>query len=547
MGGLGKTTLANRVFDNQRVKTYFQSHVWITVSQSYEVEDILRDMIEQLHGEIEQPTPQGMESVNSMRLKQIVKGFLQQKRYVIVLDDVWNSKALEEGFVEKREGMTQEEVGQRYLKELINRSLVQIAKTTIDGRLESCRVHDLMHECILSKARDENFVSFASEQKVELHERVRRLSIAYTYNNSLKQLNLPTLHSLLIFESATSSSLDEQFVPSGCRLLRVLDLGDSPLHKFPQQILVIFHLKYLSLRRTKVRIIPRSIGKLQNLETLDLKQTLVSKLPVEVTKLKKLQYLLVYSYVAFTPSRPFRSITGFLAPQGIGTLVSLQKLCYVKAGGHRNKNAMQELGELCQLRRLGVMDLKKDDAKELCHSLTKMTDLRSLEVVAESEYEVIDLDFLSSPTQLLQRLYIKGCLKKLPHWLPLLNNLTNVRLKLSRLKSSPLVAFQNLPNLVELLLDNAFDGEKLVFGDRGFPKLKELRLLDLQNLRFVLMNGQAMPCLQSLSIYRCRCFYVFAEVQKRKKLRKLWISACAAVHNSRSLEFLCVFRRINLG
>ncbi|KAL3728001.1 hypothetical protein ACJRO7_032705 [Eucalyptus globulus] len=629
MGGLGKTTLANRVFDNQRVKTYFQSHVWITVSQSYEVEDILRDMIEQLHGEIEQPTPQG-----------IIR-FLQQKRYVIVLDDVWNSGALQgiknamsnsnicsriiittcmvdvatvsfnqskfyelkhlsseeswslfckKAFYEnpcppylehlsrqilkKCEGLplaivaiggllfgkdvlewemisrslavelesndmmqnfrkilslsyndlrynlkscflylgvfpenhvigckrlirlwiAEGFVGQRYLKELINRSLVQIAKTTIDGRLESCRVHDLMHECILSKARDENFVSFAYEQKVELHERVRRLSIAYTCNNSLKQLNLPTLHSLLIFESATSSSLDEQFVPSGCRLLRVLDLGDSPLHEFPQQILVMFHLKYLSLRRTKVRIIPRSIGKLQNLETLDLKQTLVSELPVEVTKLKKLQYLLAYSYVAFTPSRPFRSITEFLAPQGIGTLVSLQKLCYVKAGGHRNKNAMQELGELCQLRRLGVMDLKKDDAKELCHSLTKMTDLRSLEVVAESEYEVIDLDFLSSPTPSFS----------LPHWLPLLNNLTNVRLKLSRLKSSPLVAFQNLPNLVELLLDNAFDGEKLVFGDRGFPKLKELRLLDLQNLRFVLMNGQAMPCLQSLSIYRCR-------------------------------------------
>ncbi|KAF8017009.1 hypothetical protein BT93_H2265 [Corymbia citriodora subsp. variegata] len=575
MGGLGKTTLARRVYDNQQVKAYFQNHAWINVSQSYDIEDILRDMIVQLHGEIEQPVPQGIESTVRIKLNQIVKGFLQQKRYVIVLDDVRNSNALEsvkyakpnssfcsrilittrtadvatgsfnqstvynlkylspeeswvlfckkafhgdscppylehlsrqilkkceglplaivaiggllfakdvqewemisrslaaelesndkmqnfrkilsfsyndlrcnlkscflylgvfpedrviecmrlirlwiaEGFVKEREPMTREEVGQRYLKELINRSMVQIAETTLDGQIRSCRVHDLMRESIISKSRDINFVSFASEQKVELHEKVRRLSIQYTCNNALKHLNLPSLRSLLIFDSATSSSSDEQFIPSGCRLLRVLDLGGSSLHKFPQEIPVLFHLKYLSLRRTEVRIIPRSIGKLQNLETLDLKHTLVSELPVEITKLKKLQYLSLYSYADSTPSRPFCSITGFPAPQGIGALASLQKLCYVKAGGDRSKNTMQELGELCPLRRLGVTDLKTDDAKELCHSIEKMTDLRSLNVTTESEFEFIDLDFLSSPFPLLRTLYIKGCLKKLPHWL----------------------------------------------------------------------------------------------------------------------------------
>ncbi|KAF8015247.1 hypothetical protein BT93_H0907 [Corymbia citriodora subsp. variegata] len=640
MAGLGKTTLAKRVYDNQQVKANFQSHAWINVSQSYKIEGILRDMIVQLHEEIEQPFPQGIESADRIKLNQIVKGFLQQKRYVIVLDDVWDSNALDgikyampnssfcsrilittrtadvatisfnqskvyelehlppkeswslfckktfcgkpcpphlehvsrqilkrceglplaivviggllfakgwsnvqewemisrsiaaelenndkmqsfrkilslsyndlhynlkscflylgvfpedhviecmrvihlwiaEGFVEERERMTQEEIGRRYLKELINRSLVQIAETTVDGQIKSCR-------------------------KVELHERVWRLSIQNTCNNALKQLNLPSLRSLLIFESATSSSSDEQFVPSGCRLLRVLDLRGSSLHQFPQEILVLFHLKYLSLRGTKVSIIPRSIGKLQNLETLDLKRTLVSELPVEITKLKKLQYLLVYSFAEYTPFQCFHSFMGFLAPQGIGALASLQKLGFVKAGGGLSKNTMQELGKLSQLRRLGVMDLKTDDAKELCHSIEKMIDLRSLNVTTESESEVIDLDFLTSPPPLLQRLYIKGCLKKLPHWLPLLKNLAKVRLRWSKLKSSPLIALQNLPNLVELHLNNAFDGENLVFGDGGFPKLKELKLDNLENLRFVSMNGQAMPCLQSLFIGGCK-------------------------------------------
>ncbi|KAF7849206.1 hypothetical protein BT93_L1086 [Corymbia citriodora subsp. variegata] len=661
MGGLGKTTLAKRVYDNQQVKAHFQSHAWINVSQSYKIEDILRDMIAQLHEEIKQPVPQGIESADGIKLNQIVQGFLQQKRYVIVLDDVWDSNALDgikyampnssfcsrilittrtadvaiasfneskvyelkplppeeswslfckkafcgkpcpphlehvsrqilkrceglplaivtiggllfakdfqecemisrslaaelenndkmqnfrkilslsyndlhfnlkscflyfgvfpedhviqcmrlirlwiaEGFVEEREGMTREEVAERYLKELINRSLVQIAKTTSDGRLISCRVHDLMRESILSRLRDENFVSFASEQK-ELHERVRRLSVQSTCNKALHQLNLPSLRSLLIFESRTSSSSDKQFFPSRSKLLRVLDLRGSSLHKFPQQMPVLSHVKYLSLRATNVRIIPPSIGKLQNLETLDLKHTLVSELPVEITKLKKLRHLLVYSFAKIKSPLPFGFYKGFSAPQGFGALASLQKVSCVNPGGCRSKNTMQELGELKQLRRLGITDLKKDDAEELCHSLKEMSHLRSLCVTAESESEIINLDFLSSPPPLLWTLGIEGCLTKLPDWVSLLNNLTRVTLGWSRLKSSPLTALQNLPILAQLDLSNAFDGETLVFGDRGFPKLKKLYLAKMENLKFVLMEGKAMPCLQRLVIRGCR-------------------------------------------
>lgn len=121
-------------------------------------------------------------------------------------------------------------------------------------------------------------------------------------------------------------------------------------------------------------------------------------------------------------------------------------------------------------------------------------------MTTKSESEVIDLDFLSSCPPLLRTLNIEGCLRKLPHWLPLLNNLARVRLIWTRLKSSPLIAFRNLPNLVELDLMNAFDGETLIFGDRKFPTLKKLCLANLENMRFMLMNGQAMPLpLESLN------------------------------------------------
>ncbi|XP_028098521.1 disease resistance protein RPM1-like [Camellia sinensis] len=39
MGGLGKTTLVKKVFDDAVVKNHFQSHVWITVSESFKIEE----------------------------------------------------------------------------------------------------------------------------------------------------------------------------------------------------------------------------------------------------------------------------------------------------------------------------------------------------------------------------------------------------------------------------------------------------------------------------------------------------------------------------
>ena len=48
MGGLGKTTLACRVFYNHKVIAHFDCHAWITVSQSYTVEELLINLLKKL-------------------------------------------------------------------------------------------------------------------------------------------------------------------------------------------------------------------------------------------------------------------------------------------------------------------------------------------------------------------------------------------------------------------------------------------------------------------------------------------------------------------
>ncbi|KAL5560130.1 hypothetical protein UlMin_036341 [Ulmus minor] len=89
MGGLGKTTLANQVYNDSVVNKHFQHHVWITVSQSFKPEELLKKIIYQLFDCIKQPLPQGAQSNDSHDLKKIIRDFLRDRSFLVVLDDVW--------------------------------------------------------------------------------------------------------------------------------------------------------------------------------------------------------------------------------------------------------------------------------------------------------------------------------------------------------------------------------------------------------------------------------------------------------------------------
>ena len=94
-------------------------------------------------------------------------------------------------------------------------------------------------------------------------------------------------------------------------------------------------------------MLPKSVGKLQNLQTLDLKHSLVDVLPVEITKLKKLRHILSYSYHC-NPEGGFSTARGVHIGEGIGSMLDLQKLCFVEA--NNGSGLIEELGKLRQLK-----------------------------------------------------------------------------------------------------------------------------------------------------------------------------------------------------
>ncbi|KAL7166698.1 hypothetical protein ACSBR2_037377 [Camellia fascicularis] len=588
MGGLGKTTLVKKVYDDATAKKHFDSHAWLTVSESLRAEDLLKDMIQQLFKEIMQPVPVGVETMSINRLKCLANDFLQQRRrYVVVFDDVWNVNAWEaikhvlpdnncgsrvilttrfahiastcceetdghvytlmplsqeeswtlfcnktfrgnlcppnlkqishqilkrceglplaivaisgvlatkdksridewemlyrslgveiegndklesmkkalslsyndlpyylkicflylsifpedqqtscervirlwtaEGFVNGIEGKTIEEVANGYLDELFNRSLIQVANRHSNGRPSKFRIHDLMREIIVSKAREQNIVTTICRQGSRRPEKVRRLLIRSTLDNMEYSERSSQLRSLFVWgpmDSLPIASLRELF-RRGSRLLKVLDLNGTPLETIPDEVFKLIHLRYLSLRNTKVKMVPKLIGKLENLETLDLQGTYVTKLPDEILRLQRLRTLLSFHFKSGSIYFEFGDVSGFKAPSQIGSLQSLQVLSLIEAD---QRSGLKELGRLTQLRELAIVKLRREDGVTLCYSIEKLSNLRILQ---------------------------------------------------------------------------AYEGEGLCFKVGGFQRLKELRLSKLKGLRWVRVEEGAMPYLESLHI-----------------------------------------------
>ncbi|XP_010056223.2 disease resistance protein RPM1 [Eucalyptus grandis] len=404
-----------------------------------------------------------------------------------------------EGFVDKKDGMTVEEVAQEYFSELLNRSLIEVAVKTYDGRMKFCRIHDLLVDIITSKSSNQGFAETVIEKQPNWPDKVRRLSIQNSLQAIQQKRSLSQLRSLHMF-GAERSSMDA-VLGSEMRLLTVLDLQAAPLTRFPAKLAEWRCLRYLSFRYTKVRTVPNSIGNLQNLETLDLKHTYVTELPVAILKLQRLRHLLVYRY-SDTPYSCCKY--GFKSPEEIGSLQSLQKLCCIEAGGDRNSSLMREIGKLKQLNRLGILKLRREDAQQLCSSIEKLTKLQAISVTSVDENEIIDLQQLSAPPPFLQRIHLTGRLEALPRWISSLDSLMVLHLKCSHLKDNPLSSLGNLPNLVHLELFQAYEGTKLRANANGFLKLQCLGLIHLDKLKCVEVEKGSMSCLEKLIIANCK-------------------------------------------
>ncbi|KAM3321087.1 hypothetical protein P3S67_008289 [Capsicum chacoense] len=86
MGGIGKTTLANEVYNDVCIRSHFDVCAWATVSQQQNAKEILLSLLRSTKVD---KVFTGSETELADMLQKSLKG----KRYLIVLDDMWKTEA----------------------------------------------------------------------------------------------------------------------------------------------------------------------------------------------------------------------------------------------------------------------------------------------------------------------------------------------------------------------------------------------------------------------------------------------------------------------
>ncbi|GKU97398.1 hypothetical protein SLEP1_g10547 [Rubroshorea leprosula] len=435
-----------------------------------------------------------------------------------------------EGFVFSQDEIegdeTVEDVAEGYLHSLINRCMVQVGVRGSIGTIKTCRLHDLMRDLCLLKARQESFMdiinhwrgsetlgAFSSSSEIRSIRRSRRLSILL--REDVDDLILPqykknpNLRSLFFFRSKKHRLDIAKIMNSAVakfKLLKVLDLEGikGPKVKLPAGIGTMTQLRFLRIKKTLIRELPSSLVNLVLLETLNLqtinKHLYLPKWCGDVTD--KLQ---------------------------LANLIKLQTLVNFPA----NKCDVKDLLSLTNLRKLVLNDARyfgnfvkifdpPRNTLNFLMSLSLKTDILSF------PDKVVDLRQLLLGCPHLCKLHIEGRIENLPEYHEFPPYLAKLTLWGSRLQGDPMKTLEKLPNLRYFSGWEVFVGKKMVRSREGFPQLKTLLLRGLPNLEEWTVEEGAMHSLARLGISDCYKLKIVPEgmmfITTLKELEIRWMT-----------------------
>uniref|UniRef100_A0A8R7QUC3 Disease resistance protein RPM1 n=1 Tax=Triticum urartu TaxID=4572 RepID=A0A8R7QUC3_TRIUA len=86
MAGVGKTTLAHLVYEDEEIKSKFQSRAFVSVTPSPNMKEVLTSILQQVGAE---PLA-GTQARTQEDLIHTISNFLENKRYLVIIDDIWH-------------------------------------------------------------------------------------------------------------------------------------------------------------------------------------------------------------------------------------------------------------------------------------------------------------------------------------------------------------------------------------------------------------------------------------------------------------------------
>uniref|UniRef100_A0A3Q7FYZ5 Uncharacterized protein n=1 Tax=Solanum lycopersicum TaxID=4081 RepID=A0A3Q7FYZ5_SOLLC len=169
MGGLGKTTLARKLYTRPDILNSFHTRAWICVSQEYNTADLLRNIIKSIQGRTKE-TLDLLERMTEGDLEIYLRDLLKERKYLVVVDDLWKKEAWESlkrafpdgkngsrviittrkedvaeraddrGFVHKLRFLSQEESWDLFCRKLLDvQSVVPEMESLAKDMVEKCR------------------------------------------------------------------------------------------------------------------------------------------------------------------------------------------------------------------------------------------------------------------------------------------------------------------------------------------------------------------------------------------------------------------------
>ncbi|XVF45447.1 hypothetical protein PTKIN_Ptkin02bG0207100 [Pterospermum kingtungense] len=462
--------------------------------------------------------------------------------------------------LERNEGdgeETVEDVAEHYLNELAGRYMVQVGTRDGSFKIKTCRMHDLVRDLCLSKAKYQSFLCVTDDLKMEQTGtsklspeigKIRRLSIHKSV--LINSINIPHLRSLLYFDDMIPKNifltlavmkklmpliLSENgyknhfdnlnligqlralfaltvllcltvgksgglltYIFNNFKQLRVLNFhkGSAVGCKLVSDIGCLIHLRYFSLGSCVLKRLPSSLSKLRCLITLNLSSSDESYSEIHVPNVIWKMQQLRHLYLPQCCDKRTKL--------KLGNLINLQTLV-----NFNTKNCY--LGDLSRMKNLKELRIctpfKAEDFREDLNMNPLITSkhLQSLCVDSDERTDPRHLTYLLIGCVNVYELAIREDINKLPNLEQISQSIDRMCLVGSKLDEDPMPTLERLPKLriLELYLD-VFIGMVMICSATGFPRLTHLAIACQKNLEELRISEGAMSNLSYLQITDCR-------------------------------------------
>ncbi|XP_027152076.1 probable disease resistance protein RF45 [Coffea eugenioides] len=356
---------------------------------------------------------------------------------------------------DRREQETMMHVAERYMEELANRCMIEI-KVHEQGKhaitkLESCRIHDLMRDLCLAKAKEENLYKLVDRS---------------TSQDSPYAIEAQNIHELKIVDCLCKK------------------LPDYQSHMFPDPAI----LAQLKLYCTRIEEDP--IGTLERLLNLRMLELGMDSFRGQ----EMICHSMGFPQLKHLGLHGLGNVKQWKVEEGAMPKLSSLRIRYCKKIGN-DSTSVEIFNQVVTLVQM---------PKEFNNSV------RVENVQQGEDYDKINHVPSVNIRRNIHELKIVDCLcKKLPdyqsHMFPDPAILAQLKLYCTRIEEDPIGTLERLLNLrmLELGMDS-FRGQEMICHSMGFPQLKHLGLHGLGNVKQWKVEEGAMPKLSSLRIRYCK-------------------------------------------